>query len=325
MAKKKKTRSYGEGMSSSQIIHNVSLSIGHMKESTLRQAVTRLSSAMNKRLDRAAKAGNLSPAMEEAMRSGGRFSAKGKSHEELKAEFIRLKQFATDPTSTHPGWNRVQKEATKKAMDRGIIAPPPPPPKPVPIPVEDGVTDFWQREDESGERSDWSPVEGWTWDEESRSWMHPDHGKGWIPYEEEGGGFLDPITGEIVGNEKRAYHDYDASLDERVWLEPDDSGWGFPTETGKLWSMVDDIAKMDVRFKRSYSYLNPLEDPRMRLFDSIDEAWVENPGWSFEEARDSVLSRLNDIFKESEKYKEEAKKNGTSGYFRQVERNEYDS
>ena len=94
---------------------------------------------------------------------------------------------------------------------------------------------------------------------------------------------------------------------------------------GKLWSMVDDIAKMDVRFKRSYSYLNPLEDPRMRLFDSIDEAWVENPGWSFEEARDSVLSRLDEIFRASEAYKEEAKRNGTSGYFRQVERNEYDS
>lgn len=274
MARKKKEKPYGQGKTVKEIITGVSRSIGRMKEATLRQAVTRLSSAMNKRLDRAEKSGLETPATREAKESGGRFSAKGKGLEGLKAEFIRIKNFFQNPTSTKKGWEKVQKDATKEAVRRGIFRTPEEPAPTPPSPPEYA--------------NGWAPPEGWTWNEDARSWEHPDHGSGWIPYEGEGGGLLDPITNELVGNTARSYHDYDATADDRVF--------GGTTETGQIWMMVDSISKMDPRFSRQLSYNNPLEDPRMSLFNAIDDAWVENPGMTFEEARDLVSSRLDEIY-----------------------------
>lgn len=306
MAKKKKG-GYGEGKSSKELISSVSHSIGRMKEATLRQAVTRLSSAMNKRLDRAAKAGETSPAIEEVMRSGGRFSAKGKTHEELKAEFIRLKNFYQSPTSTRKGWQKVQREATKQARDEGLLPPPP-----TPVPVDGGVSgapdvvgdlrDILGSEPEDVEG--WTPPDDqWEWDEEHRYWKHPIYGEGWLPYEVPGGGMIDPITGEIVGNQVRSIHDYDATLDDRRW--------GEGTEAGELWRMVDSVAKMDPRF-RQRDDSDPDTDPRMRLFAAIDDAWASNDAWSFEEARDSVLSRLDEIYEEADRMLTGAESRGGS-------------
>lgn len=267
----------------------MSRNIGRMKESTLRQAVTRLSSAMNKRLDRAEKAGVDSPAVREVKESGGRFSGKGKTLEGLKAEFIRIRNFFRSPTSTQKGWERVQREATEEAVKRGVLkgkkgkdGAPPLPPEPPKKPPR-GPGDEW----ELGPVPPEEPPLGWTWNEETRSWEHPQYGSGWLPYEGEGGGFFDPITGQIVGNTARTRHDYDASEDPKVW--------GEGTETGKLWQMVDSIAAMDPRFARRDDS-DPRSDPRMQLFNAIDDAWVENPALSFEEARDLVAGRLDEIY-----------------------------
>lgn len=285
----KKRQSYGTGKTVKEILTGVSRNIGRMKESTLRQAVTRLSSAMNKRLDRAEKAGVDSPAVREVKESGGRFSGKGKTLEGLKAEFIRIKNFFQSPTSTQKGWEKVQKEATEEAGRRGILGglkggkgkdgapplPPGPPEEPPKGPRGGDVVGTW------------SPPEGWEWNEDTRSWEHPQYGSGWVPYEGKGGGLIDPITGQIVGNVARDYHDYDASADDKVW--------GEGTETGKLWQMVDSIAAMDPRFARRDDS-DPRSDPRMQLFNAIDDAWVMNPELSFEQARDLVAGRLDEIY-----------------------------
>lgn len=315
MSKGKKQKPYGVGKSAGEIISGISRNIGRVTEKTLRQAVGRLASTMNKRIDRAAKKGESSPALDEVARSGGRFSTKGKTFEGLKSEFLRLKSFFKDPTSTREGWKKVQKQATEEAIGRGIIKPPTPP-----SPKGSGATphlgtnpapsDFKPSPKEE-ERNGWTPPPGWTWDEESRSWTHPGYGNGWIPYEEEGGGLLDPITGEIVGNTSRHYHDYDATADDRLF--------GEGTETGKLWQMVDSLTKLDPRFsKRSDS--DPRTDPRMKLFAAIDDAWVENPGMSFEEARDLVAGRLDEIYEESQRFYEEARSHGSVTF----ERFDYD-
>lgn len=310
MAKKGKQR-YGAGKSAKEIISGIGRNIGRVKESTLRSAVTRLSSAMNKRLDRAEKAGVDSPAVRDVKSSGGRFSAKGKTFEGLKAEFIRIKNFFQNPTSTQQGWNEVQKEATEEAIGRGILKgrkgkkgkkrrggepeppkqppEPPEPPRGPKGPIGGDVVEEPTPPEEPG----WSAPWGWTWNEETRSWEHPQYGSGWIPYEGEGGGLIDPITGQIVGNTARTRHDYDASEDPKVW--------GEGTETGKLWQMVDSIAAMDPRFaKRDDS--EPTTDPRMKLFDAIDDAWVDNPALSFEEARDMVAGRLDEIFESAARH-----------------------
>lgn len=337
MAKKGKQR-YGAGKSAKEIISGIGRNIGRVKESTLRSAVTRLSSAMNKRLDRAEKAGVDSPAVRDVRSSGGRFSAKGKTFEGLKAEFIRIKNFFQNPTSTQQGWNQVQKEATEEAIGRGILkgkksklgtgvpeggleSPIPPGARPIDqepstppgqdIPElgsEEATKAFKEvfgdipegnpfgktKKVEPGDPKDpEKAMEGWLWNEETRSWEHPQYGSGWLPYEGEGGGYFDPITGQIVGNTVRTRHDYDATEDNKVW--------GEGTETGKLWQMVDSIAAMDPRFaKRDDS--DPASDPRMKLFDAIDDAWVDNPALSFEEARDLVAGRLDEIYESAARH-----------------------
>lgn len=298
MAKKKK-KEYGAGKTSAEIIKGVSRNIGRVTESTLRSAVTRLSSAMNKRLDRAAKTGQETPAMKEARESGGRFSARGKDKEGLKAEFLRIKNFFENPTSTVKGWAQIVKEATKKATKKGLLNPPPVPPEGAPptppTPPGGGVSGAeWEEppmpptpgEEEAPPR--WSPPSGWEYDEESRSWSHPEYGKGWLPFEGPGGGFEDPVTGEVVGNSIRSFHDYDAVSDLRRY--------GKGTETGEIWRMVDDIAKLDPRFSdRGDS--DPDRDPRIKLFNAIDDTWVANEGITFAEARDMVVNRLDEIYK----------------------------
>lgn len=60
--------------------------------------------------------------------------------------------------------------------------------------------------------------------------------------------------------------------------------------------MVDDIAKLDPRFSdRGDS--DPDRDPRIKLFNAIDDTWVSNEGISFEDARDMVVNRLDEIYK----------------------------
>lgn len=313
MAKKGKSPRYGAGKSAKEIISGIGRNIGRVKESTLRSAVTRLSSAMNKRLDRAEKAGVDSPAVRDVRSSGGRFSAKGKTFEGLKAEFIRIKSFFQNPTSTRKGWDKVQKEATEEAIGRGIIkgmkTPPPTPPGPdIPELGSEEATKAFKEVFGDIDIPEGNPFgngnkvelkdpekagEGWLWNEETRSWEHPQYGSGWLPYEGEGGGYFDPITGQIVGNTARTRHDYDASEDPKVW--------GEGSETGKLWQMVDSIAAMDPRFaKRDDS--DPASDPRMKLFDAIDDAWVDNPSLSFEEARDLVAGRLDEIYESAARH-----------------------
>lgn len=326
-----KRKDYGMGKSVKEIFSGISRNISRATEKTLRSAVTRLSSAMNKRIDRAAKEGRDSPALREVRESGGRFSAKGKDKEGLKAEFIRLKNFFSNPTSTQKGWEKVQKQATREAQKRGVLkTPPSPSPSPKgqtpPSPslkpdapdfgseeAKKAFTDVFGGEDihgmgpTTGEQwPGWTPPPGWTWDEESRSWTHPDHGKGWIPYEEEGGGMLDPITGEIVGNTARGIHDYDVTRDDKVW--------GTGTETGEIWRMVDSIAKMDPRFKKRDDS-DPRSDPRMQLFAALDDAWAGDDSLSFEDARDLVAQRLDEIYAQAQSYFHQAEDLSPSTYF----------
>ncbi len=346
MTKKgKKEKPYGVGKSAGEIISGISRNIGRVTEKTLRQAVGRLASTMNKRLDRAAKRGESSPALDEVARSGGRFSSKGKTLEGLKSEFIRLKNFFRDPTSTKAGWEKVQRDATVEAVRRGVIKPPTPPaggpkgsgaapvlgapPLPperidVPAPGENApdfaseeargaFTDLFGGGDIHGfgkttgeQRSGWQPLPGWTWNEEKRYWEHPEYGGGWLPYEEKGGGFIDPVTGEIVGNRARSIHDYDVTNDDRRY--------GVGTEAGEVWRMVDSIARFDPRFKKRADS-DPVSDPRMRLFNAIDDEWASHDGMSFEEARDLVAGRLDEIYREAENFREQARDLGFSTYY----------
>lgn len=83
----------------------------HLSKTELRQAVSRLADAANKRLKRLGKSDLASPAYMEATEGGNKFSTRGKSEIELQIEFRRVSNFLQDKTSTIKGARAYMEEA----------------------------------------------------------------------------------------------------------------------------------------------------------------------------------------------------------------------
>ena len=83
----------------------------HLSKTELRQAVSRLADAANKRLKRLEKSDIVSPAYMEATEAGSKFSTRGKSEIELQIEFRRVTNFLQDKTSTIKGSRAYMEEA----------------------------------------------------------------------------------------------------------------------------------------------------------------------------------------------------------------------
>lgn len=81
-----------------------------MNRRELSKVVSRLSSAANKRLKRMEQREIESPAYKSAQKSGGRFGAKGKTLNQLRAEYMRVSGFLKSKTSTISGYSKVKKE-----------------------------------------------------------------------------------------------------------------------------------------------------------------------------------------------------------------------
>ena len=81
----------------------------NMAESDVRKLVGRLVSAGNKRLRTFEKRGETSPAYDRAMESGGKFSTKGKTLEELQEEFARARAFLKSESGSVRKWNKTKK------------------------------------------------------------------------------------------------------------------------------------------------------------------------------------------------------------------------
>ena len=91
--------------------------IGGFDEGTARQMLTRLVSAANKRIARMEKGGETSTALQQVKATGGKFSSRGKSGEELQKEFSRIKTFLETPTSTIREV-RAEKRKSAKAQQK---------------------------------------------------------------------------------------------------------------------------------------------------------------------------------------------------------------
>lgn len=78
-----------------------------------REIVSRLASAVNKRIRSLEKKGVETPALININLSGGKLSVKGKSGEDLLSEFYKARSFLRSPTSTVRGWNKVLKGVEK--------------------------------------------------------------------------------------------------------------------------------------------------------------------------------------------------------------------
>lgn len=83
----------------------------HLSKTELRQAVSRLADAANKRLKRLEKSDVVSTAYMEAKEADSKFSTWGKSEIELQIEFRRVSNFLQDKTSTIKGSRAYMEEA----------------------------------------------------------------------------------------------------------------------------------------------------------------------------------------------------------------------
>ena len=86
--------------------------VQRMTRKELAQVVSSLSSAANKRLKRLQQSpvGELSPAYQQAIKRGTRFSTAGKNVNQLRNEYKAVTQFLNRRTSTISGWNKARKE-----------------------------------------------------------------------------------------------------------------------------------------------------------------------------------------------------------------------
>lgn len=90
--------------------------VQRMTRQELARVVSTLSSAANKRLNRLQQSpvGNLSPAYQQALKRGQRFSTAGKNVNQLRNEYKDVTQFLKRKTSTIGGWNKVRKETMSR-------------------------------------------------------------------------------------------------------------------------------------------------------------------------------------------------------------------
>lgn len=91
-----------------------------MTEKEMRKVVSRLRDAANKKVKRLEKTGIDTPALRQVQRSGGLFSTKGKTLNELRAEHARIRSFMTAKTSTKTGYEQVRNETLEGLKNEGV-------------------------------------------------------------------------------------------------------------------------------------------------------------------------------------------------------------
>ena len=122
----RKRERFATGLSINDIMSIKTDQLKGMNARQQREIVSRLVSASNKRLRNIAKSGIITPASIKAELSGGKFSVKGKSENELINEFIRAKNFLKSKTSSIQGYKKIVKgienQLKKAGLDEGSTA-----------------------------------------------------------------------------------------------------------------------------------------------------------------------------------------------------------
>ena len=93
-----------------------------LEKTQLRQAVSRLADAANKRIKRLESKGLYSPALYEISHSGGKLSTKGKDLMQLRAEFMRATGFLRSESSTIKGATGLISDVQNQLLKSGVEA-----------------------------------------------------------------------------------------------------------------------------------------------------------------------------------------------------------
>lgn len=105
-----------KGRKVSELVDFSPTALSGMAPRELRSLITRISSAANKRLRSLERTGLKGPAYANAQKGGGRFSAKGKSDNELIGEYLRVQRFMKSGTSTVKG-ARAMKDKIREDIE----------------------------------------------------------------------------------------------------------------------------------------------------------------------------------------------------------------
>lgn len=120
MARSYKKPSVVSGLTVSQILKMPESKFKKYSLSDQRAIVSRLVSAGNKRLRTFEKYGVESPTVIDVMRSGGKFSTKGKTDEgALLKELTRARSFLRNPMSTIKEWRKIESKMFESLQERG--------------------------------------------------------------------------------------------------------------------------------------------------------------------------------------------------------------
>lgn len=90
----------------------------NMPKPALRETVSRMSQAANKRINRAVKHEFVSPAVQAAQR-GGKFGTANKDVEALRNEYIRARGFLGNKLSTTAGYRELQRDIRNQLKESG--------------------------------------------------------------------------------------------------------------------------------------------------------------------------------------------------------------
>lgn len=99
-----------KGRTTKEISESSISDINNWDRRTAARAVRRLADTANKRIKQFQEAGIEPPAYLNVMKSGGKFSTKGKDVNQLRSEFIRARNFLNMKTSTKKGYAKVKKD-----------------------------------------------------------------------------------------------------------------------------------------------------------------------------------------------------------------------
>ena len=91
-----------------------------MTKEELKKAVTTLARTANQRIKEFEQADETSPASRYIAESGGKITASGKDLNQLRAEFIRAKDFLESKTGFVSKWNEVKQKTVESLSDEGV-------------------------------------------------------------------------------------------------------------------------------------------------------------------------------------------------------------
>lgn len=92
----------------------------HMTKEELKKAVTTLARSANQKIKEFEKADETSPASRYIEESGGKITASGKDLNQLRAEFMRAKDFLESKTGSVSKWNEVKEKTIESLSDEGV-------------------------------------------------------------------------------------------------------------------------------------------------------------------------------------------------------------